>query len=85
MIEGVNQMNLALFTGMPGYGEVLLILAVILLLFGAKKLPELSRSLGRSLSEFKRGKQEGARTLEEITSKTEKHNGGDSADTEKPA
>jgi sec-independent protein translocase protein TatA len=52
-------MNLALFTGQPGIGEVLIILAVILLLFGARRLPELSRSLGRSLSEFKRGRQEG--------------------------
>jgi sec-independent protein translocase protein TatA len=52
-------MALALFTGQPGIGEVLIILAVILLLFGAKRLPELSRSLGRSLSEFKRGRQEG--------------------------
>jgi TatA/E family protein of Tat protein translocase len=52
-------MNLALFTGQPGIGEVLVIIAVILLLFGAKRLPELSRSLGRSLSEFKRGRREG--------------------------
>ena len=44
--------------GMPGQGEILVILFVILLLFGGKKLPELSRALGRSLSEFKRGKSE---------------------------
>ncbi len=43
-----------------GWGEILLIIAVILLLFGAKKLPDLARSLGRSLSEFKKGKAEGA-------------------------
>jgi sec-independent protein translocase protein TatA len=35
--------------------EVLVILVVTLLLFGAKRLPELTRSLGRSLNEFKRG------------------------------
>lgn len=46
--------------GMPGQSEVFLIILVILLLFGAKKLPELSRSLGRSLSEFKKGQKEGA-------------------------
>lgn len=61
-------MSMALFAGgVPGPFEVLLILFVILLLFGAKKLPELSRSLGKSLSEFKKGKEEGLRSLEEIT------------------
>jgi sec-independent protein translocase protein TatA len=44
--------------GMPGGSEVLLILFIILLLFGAKKLPELSRSLGKSLGEFKKGKED---------------------------
>ena len=50
-------MNLAF--GAPGPFEILLILFVVLLLFGAKKLPELSRSLGRSLGEFKKGREEG--------------------------
>ncbi len=44
---------------MPGGPEVLLVFVVILLLFGAKKLPELARSLGKSLGEFKKGKAEG--------------------------
>ena len=42
-----------------GIAEILLILAVVLLLFGAKKLPEMARSLGRSSNEFKRGLREG--------------------------
>ena len=45
--------------GLPGGSEIILIIFVILLLFGAKKLPELSRSLGKSLGEFKKGQQEG--------------------------
>jgi len=45
--------------GMPGQTELLVIVFVILLLFGAKKLPELSRSLGKSLGEFKKGQKEG--------------------------
>ncbi len=45
--------------GMPGTPEILLIIFIILLLFGAKKLPELSRSLGKSLGEFKKGQKEG--------------------------
>jgi len=37
-----------------GGPELLLILAVVLLLFGAKKLPELAKGLGRSVKEFKK-------------------------------
>lgn len=51
-------MNSIAFAGLPGGPEVLLVLFVILLLFGAKKLPTLSRSLGRSLGEFKKGKED---------------------------
>ena len=47
------------FMGMPGHTEVILIVFIVLLLFGAKKLPELSRSLGKSLGEFKKGQKEG--------------------------
>jgi sec-independent protein translocase protein TatA len=38
-----------------GLPEIILILAVLLLLFGARKLPDLARSLGRSTKEFKAG------------------------------
>jgi len=41
-----------------GAPEILLIVFVIILLFGSKKLPELARSLGKSLNEFKRGQTE---------------------------
>ena len=44
--------------GLPGHSEIILIVFILLLLFGAKKLPELARSLGKSLSEFKRGQKE---------------------------
>ena len=42
-----------------GITEVLIILAVLILLFGAKRIPDLARSLGRSISEFKKGRKEG--------------------------
>jgi TatA/E family protein of Tat protein translocase len=37
-----------------GAPELLIILAVVLLVFGSKKLPELARSLGRSVNEFRK-------------------------------
>jgi sec-independent protein translocase protein TatA len=43
-----------------GLPELLIILAVLLLLFGAKRLPEMARSLGRSSKEFKKGMKDGA-------------------------
>ena len=48
-----------------GPAEILIVLAVFLLLFGAKKLPELARSLGRSSTEFRQGLKEGGRDKEE--------------------
>ena len=44
----------------PGGMEMLLVLAVVMLLFGAKKLPELARSMGRAGKEFKTGMKDGA-------------------------
>ncbi|MEI6563653.1 MAG: twin-arginine translocase TatA/TatE family subunit [bacterium] len=41
-----------------GWPELLVILLVIVVLFGARKLPDLARSLGKSLSEFKKGREE---------------------------
>lgn len=52
-------MNLAWLSRLGPF-EVLLVILVILLLFGAKKLPDLARAIGRSLQEFRKGQQEGA-------------------------
>ena len=62
--------------GLPQVGptELLIILAVILLFFGAKRIPELARSLGRGTREFRQGISEGAST-EEATDGQEKDQG----------
>lgn len=49
--------------GMPGWQEILLILVIVLILFGAKRLPELARSLGQSMNEFRKAKDEFDREL----------------------
>ena len=41
-----------------GSTEILVILFIVLLLFGAKKLPELARGLGKSMNEFKKASSE---------------------------
>lgn len=41
----------------PG-GELILVVVAIIILFGASKIPELARSLGKATGEFKKGKQE---------------------------
>ena len=51
-----------------GTGEILIILFVVLLLFGAKKLPELARGLGKGMNEFKKAQNE---IKEEIKKTTE--------------
>jgi sec-independent protein translocase protein TatA len=51
--------------GPIGFPELMIILVVALIVFGPRKLPELGRSLGKSLSEFKRASNELRSTLDE--------------------
>ena len=53
-----------MFAGMLGGWEIVLILAVVLILFGAKKLPELAKGLGTGIKEFKKATRE---VTEEVT------------------
>ena len=48
-----------------GFPELLIIFVVALVIFGPRKLPELGRSLGKGLSEFKRASNELKRTWED--------------------
>ena len=68
---GCANMNVMLGLFNLGGGEIILILALILILFGAKKLPELAKGLGQGIKEFKKATQnasEGMRdAMEEIS------------------
>ncbi len=44
-----------------GWTEILVILGIVILLFGARKIPELARGLGQGISEFKKGVKDGAK------------------------
>ncbi len=47
--------SLSIILGMPGYWQIILIVLVVLLLFGGKKIPELMKGIGRGTREFKKG------------------------------
>jgi sec-independent protein translocase protein TatA len=55
------------FVGIPGGMEMIVILAIAVLLFGANKLPKLARSSGQALGEFKKGREEIETELREAT------------------
>jgi len=50
--------------GSIGTPEILLVLAIALLLFGPKKLPDLAKTLGRAVAEFKKASSDMRRTIE---------------------
>ena len=58
--------------GSIGMPELLIIMTVALIVFGPRKLPELGRSLGKSLQEFKRASNELKHTLDEEISLEER-------------
>jgi sec-independent protein translocase protein TatA len=53
--------------GTPGPSEWALILVIVLVLFGAKKLPELARSLGQSMNEFRKAREDFDRELQQAS------------------
>lgn len=53
--------------GNLGTPELVIVLVVVLVIFGPTKLPGLARSLGQSMSEFRRGRDEGAAADPDLT------------------
>jgi sec-independent protein translocase protein TatA len=52
---------------MPGPTEWVVILMIVLVMFGAKKLPELAKSLGQGMNEFRKARQEFDKELQVVT------------------
>ena len=74
-----------LFLETLGTGELLLIAVAALLLFGPRKLPEISRSLGKSLAEFKRASDDFKRTWEYEVELERRKSALDAAEEPRPA
>ena len=53
----------------PGVIQVIIVVLIIAVLFGAKKIPELARSLGKAKGEFKKGLAEGEKAEAEAETK----------------
>jgi sec-independent protein translocase protein TatA len=58
--------SVALFGGIPAGPEVLVILLIVILLFGANKIPKLARSTGEAMGEFQKGREEVEEELKEM-------------------
>jgi sec-independent protein translocase protein TatA len=61
----IDNMNIMLGLFNLGGGEIILILAIILILFGAKRLPELAKGLGQGIKEFKKATHNASEGLRE--------------------
>jgi len=72
-MNAITDITNTLAFGMPGGGEMIILFIIVLLLFGAKKLPELARGIGKSTGEFKRARNEFEReiTRAEVETTTE--------------
>jgi sec-independent protein translocase protein TatA len=78
-----------LFGAIPGGPEMIVILLVLVLLFGANKIPKLARSTGQAMGEFQKGRQELNEELEDMkespeseSSTTESTDEADDVETE---
>jgi len=56
--------------GMPSMPELLIVLAIVVLLFGAKKIPDLAKGMGKGIKDFKKAIKEDDEDVKEVASKT---------------
>jgi sec-independent protein translocase protein TatA len=57
--------------GMPSMPELLIVLAIVVLLFGAKKIPDLAKGMGKGIKDFKKAIKDDDEEVKEVASKTE--------------
>ena len=65
-------MELLIILGIPGPWQIVLIVLVVLLLFGGRKIPELMKGLGQGMKEFKKATKDEAKGEEEPDAEIEK-------------
>ena len=58
-------MTSVILLGIVGPWQIVLVVLVVLLMFGGKKIPELMKGLGKGISEFKKGKEEIEKDLDD--------------------
>ena len=71
--------------GPLGFNEILIILIIVLLLFGGKKIPELMRGLGRGMREFNDAKNNVRREIEEGISEKDQKSASSTSSTSTPS
>ena len=57
--------------GMPSMPELLIVLAIVVLLFGAKKIPDLAKGMGKGIKDFKKAIKEDEDEIVEVAKKEE--------------
>lgn len=63
----------SMFLAMPGINEILVIVVIgAVIIFGAKKIPELAKTLGKAKGEFEKGKIEAEKELNDLKNKDKK-------------
>jgi len=71
--------------GPLGFNEILIILVIVLLLFGGRKIPELMRGLGRGIREFNDAKSNVRKEIEEGISEKDRQSTPSSSTTSSPS
>ncbi|WP_226022975.1 Sec-independent protein translocase subunit TatA/TatB [Halomicrobium salinisoli] len=66
---------------MPGTQEMMIILALAIMLFGAQKIPKLARSTGEAMGEFKKGRRQVEQELNELKEESGESASGENAKT----
>ncbi len=70
--------------GSIGWQEIIVVLLVVLLLFGSKRIPELARALGRASHEFKKAKEKIMHEGEDLVNEAERNAAAEDAAADNP-